>query len=269
MSDPILQPCLMDPPWRLPGGTRLPGISPIAPDDWLRVDDAYAGQMALRDALLRDHTEAVYRIVPEAEEAAQELLAMVLEWVGQQAGYQVTPDHVTRPDGVQVPLDRNNPLLTAGRLVQEDLCLHLQQGDEHVLCGAVLCFPASWSLDEKIGKPLTRIHKPVPQYQGTLATRVQRLFDAIRVGQPLVRANCLTYVDPSLHQPRRENARRVQPGLAADYVRTERQCLLRLAQTRAVVFSIHTTVVERATLSPEDDAAMVAYLAHHKAGALP
>jgi hypothetical protein len=29
---------------------RLPGLQPVAEGDWLRVDDAYAGQMAYRDA---------------------------------------------------------------------------------------------------------------------------------------------------------------------------------------------------------------------------
>ncbi len=267
MAGPILQSRLMDPPWALPAGTRLPGISPIAPDDWLRVDDAFAAQMALRDDLLRNHTQAVYRVMPQAEQAVQELLAMVVDWVSRQAGYVVSAGAVTRPDGVTVPLDADLTLLSAGRLVQEDLCIHLQQGAEHALYAAVLCFPASWSLDEKIGHPLTRIHKPVAQYQGTLAARVQRLFDAVRVGQPLVRANCLTYVDPALHQPRRENARRVQPGLSADYVRTERQCLLRLPRSGAVVFSIHTTIVDRAALSVVDEAALVTYLADHAGGA--
>jgi hypothetical protein len=106
-------------------------------------------------------------------------------------------------------------------------------------------------LGEKLGRPLLGIHIPVASYDPDLARRVQRLFDAIRPEQPLWRANALVYRDPTLHQPRRENAPRTDRR-GGSYVRSERQCLLRLPETRAVVFSIHTYVVDIATLSPAE-----------------
>jgi hypothetical protein len=126
--------------------------------------------------------------------------------------------------------------------VQEDFAIHTQHGAEHALTGAILCFPASWTLAEKIGRPLTGIHGPVQVYDADVAARVQRLFDAIRPGQVLWRANALLYQDPALHQPRRENERRPKPA-ERNYLRSERQCLLRLPASGAVVFSIHTTIV--------------------------
>ena len=76
-----------------------------------------------------------------------------------------------------------------------------KQGPEHVLTGACLCFPASWALSEKLGRPLIGIHRTVPVYQEDLARRVQRMFDVIRVDQPLWRMNALVYANPALHQP--------------------------------------------------------------------
>ena len=38
---------------------RLPGLQPVAEDDWLRVDDAYAGQMAYRDQLIASRRDEV------------------------------------------------------------------------------------------------------------------------------------------------------------------------------------------------------------------
>ena len=38
---------------------------------------------------------------------------------------------LTRPDGVTVPLDPGQPLLTLGRLVQQDLCLMEENGPEY------------------------------------------------------------------------------------------------------------------------------------------
>ena len=222
----------------------LPGIAPCEAADWLRVDDAYAGQMARKAALLADQREAVLwqeqRDQASAVEVLEEALALLPG-----LGFTCAGDVVGCPDGREVRVDRDNPLATLGHLVQEDICLLEKRGDQHVLTGAVLCFPASWRLAEKAGRPLTAIHDPVAEYDGDLARRVQRLFDGVQVGRPLWRFNRLWYVDPELHQPRSEIApRRADPGDAPGaYLRSERQCVVRLPQTRTVVFSIHTYVV--------------------------
>jgi hypothetical protein len=256
---PILQAELPVKPWLDLRTRRLPGIQPVEAGDWLRVDDAYAGQMALRDRLIADQPDAVHALLPEAREAAAELLARVLAELRGMAGFVVGAEAVTRPDAVRVPIDRTEPLVTLGRLVQEDLCLLQPQGDQHVLTGAILCFPASWTLDEKIGRPLIGIHDTVPDYNADVAARVQRLFDAIRVEQPLWRANVLRYADPDLHQPRRVGAPRAKPA-TAPFIRSERQCLVRLATSRAVVFSIHTYVVRDSCLTPDESARLDAHL---------
>lgn len=226
-----------------PATRRLPGIQPLDMADWLVVDEAFDRQMALRDRLLGERRDEVFATVGDDEAPARELLALILSRLG--PGYRVGARAVTRPDGVRVTLDADHPLVVAARLVQEDLCL-LDQPEaavEHILTGAVLCFPASWSLAEKLGRPLTAIHDPVPDYAGDLATRVQRLFDAMHPDRPLWRANALLYGDPTLFQPRRHGDRRVRPKGQSPFLRSERQSLLRLPQTRAVVFSIHTWVV--------------------------
>jgi hypothetical protein len=260
MSAPVLQSRLTHKPWTNPALWRLPGILPLDPAEWLEIDDAYAGQMALRDALLRGEgcKAAVHGILPEALAPAQELYDLILARLAAHPDYEITEAQARRPDGVVVPLDREAPLLTLGRLVQEDLCLLQAQGAEHVLTGAVLCFPASWTLTEKLGRPLLAIHVPVPSYEARLAARVQRLFDAIRPEQPLWRMNALLYAVADLHHPRSEaEPPRPREG-ARPYLRSERQCLLRLPKTGAVVFSIHTHVVPASTLSPEEHALLSA-----------
>ncbi len=227
---------------------RLPGVAPFDPADWLQVDEVYAAQMAERDRLIAAAPDAVIALAPEARPAADELLEVVLDHLARDHAerFDVGPDAVRRPDGVTVPLDRDDPMGTLGRLVQEDLCLMEARGAEHVLTGAVLCFPASWRLDEKFMRPLLGIHDPVEVYTEDLARRVQRLFDGIRPGRPLWRFNALRYADPALHQPRSIHDRRPErrdPD-SCPYLRSERQCLVRLPRTQAVVFSIHTYVVK-------------------------
>jgi dimethylamine monooxygenase subunit A len=253
----VLQSHLPFAPWMDPRTSRLPGVLPLDGDHWLRVDDAYGGQMALRDDLIAGSPARVHDLRPEGLPAAAELYNVILRHLATQPGYRIGATQAARPDGVTVPLDVASPLLTLGRLVQEDLCILQPQGDEHVLTGAILCFPASWTLAQKIGRPLSGIHDPVITYDDRIRTSVQRMFNAIRVDQPLWRGNSLLYDDATLHQPRLEGARRPRP-VAKTYVRSERQCLLRLPETRAVVFTIHTYVVLRSTLSPEAEAAVLA-----------
>ncbi|MGY9013047.1 MAG: heme-dependent oxidative N-demethylase family protein, partial [Rhodobacterales bacterium] len=180
-----------------------------------------------------------------ARPAAEELLDEVLEDLSQRDDFTVTRPLVRRPDGVCVEIDRGDPLGVLGRLVQEDLCLLEKIGDEHVLTGAILCFPASWTLAEKFMRPLVAIHEPVDSYDDNIAKRVQRLFDGVKPERPLWRYNLLRYVDPTLHQPRPEMAPRAHlDGQDFRYIRSERQCVLRLPKTDAVVFSIHTYVLK-------------------------
>jgi len=231
-------------PWTEADRRALPGIRPLDPADWLVVDDAFAAQTAERARLLDTRRDACVALLPEGRAAAEELLEAVLDFLDAGDLYTVQPAQVIRPDGVAVAIDRADPLGTLGLLVQEDLCLHLKPGgaDEHVMVGAVLCFPSAWTLSQKIGRPLMRIHKPVAEYDEDIGQRVQRLFDGIGVGRPMWRFNWLPTGDFSLHRPLPEFADKVRwPGLP--WLRSERQTLWRLPQTRAVVFGIHTYMV--------------------------
>ncbi|MDE2915255.1 MAG: DUF3445 domain-containing protein [Paracoccaceae bacterium] len=232
-------------PWTEERTRRLPGLNPLAFDDWLVKDECFREQMAYRDHLLRTRFDSVLACQRGAEAAATELRDRVLEAVLSCPGYSRNGNDVRRPDGVLVAVDGNrHPLLVAGQLVQEDFCILQRQKHEHVLTGAILCFPAGWLLSEKMGLPLTRIHGPVVSYDDRVARGVQRVFDRLPPERPLWRANTLVYLDPDLFQPRSASDRRRRFGPGKRWIRVERQTLVKLRSTRAVVFGIHTWVVE-------------------------
>ena len=261
MADPLHR-RLPFAPWADPRTRRLPGTLPLDPADWLRVDEAYGGQMALRDRLIDTREAEVHGLLPMARAAADELYATVLPLLPG-LGFDIRAASALRPDGVTVPLDPARPLITLGRLCQEDFCLMQEDGQgEHLLSGAILCFPAGWRLAEKLGRPMLRIHQPVAKYTGDVARRVQRLMDAVRPGMPLWRANGHRSRAPLFNPLPEDQPKDLTAQDAMPFIRSERQCLLRLPVTGAVVFSIHTYLVRVEDLTAEQAAALAAHPIH-------
>lgn len=247
----ILQNVLPFASWTDPVTRKLPGTRPAGPDDWIIMDDAFEAQMALRDHIIAEQEEAATACLPEGRAAAMELFDAVLERISRLPGYVIGDRAVGRPDGASVPLDRTRPMATIGRLVQPDLCVldKAEGAAEHRLVAGVVCFPSGWSLDQKIGRGLARIHLPTEPYDDGIAKRVQRMFDNLRTGHPIWRANGHLMADPRLNQRMREFEMPITQHDAPGYVRSERQVLFRLPKTGAIVFSIHTIVVALESLT--------------------
>ncbi len=226
-------------PWADARLSRKPGVLPLDPGDWIEAGDDREAQMAYRAALIEAQRDVVHAALPESAGACAELLEALCAHLG-----------VAVPTG-------EPPLIAAGRLVQEDFCLLEQatSGEEYRLTGAILCFPSRWSLAEKIGHPLTHIHGPVPDYTGDLAARVNRLFEGIRAGRPLWRANWTIHSTAELHQPSGE-WRESEDADADLHIRVERQTFLRLPRSNAVVFGIRTYVDPLTALMPEQAVAL-------------
>lgn len=250
-QSPICQNTLPIAPWMDPLAARLPGLQPVAEGDWLQVDDAYAGQMAYRDRLLETRRDEVLMRAAGPVSAEIVLLEQVIANVLGLPGYARVEGGIRRPDGVVIdPARESSAIVAAARLAQEDFLILEQEETGHRLVSAVLCFPASWSLSQKIGRDMLRIHQLVDRYDDNIAKRVNRVMDVLQQGNAVWRANVLCYNDPELHQPRLEHERRPFDPEGPVWVRVERQSLKRLTQT-ATVFAIHTYLVPLEKLSPE------------------
>lgn len=237
--DPILQNTLPEGQAEV-AAARLPSMRPVV-GPWLTCDGAYGAQMAKRRYLLRTRARDVYTQTGDGLAAARGFVELALAALP--IGFERMGEEVRCPDGHAETIDWDTPLRSIGMILQQDVCILEKRGVEHVMTGAVLCFPASWTLAQKIGKPLTGIHAPVDEYNSAIAARVQRLFDGVQAGRPLWRANMLRYDDATLFQPRPENDPRPVGQPDAPYLRSERQTILRVPQPDAVAFVIHTSVV--------------------------
>ncbi|MEE9455030.1 MAG: DUF3445 domain-containing protein [Paracoccaceae bacterium] len=233
-------------PWMAEKTRKLPGIQPLNPADWLLRDEVFSAQMAYRDQLLANRRAQVFQATPNSLAAQHELLETVITALD--TGYIRHKSHIMRPDNVQVSLD-DTPIITAARLVQEDLLILENGATEPELTAAVLCFPASWTLDEKFTQGMRAIHGNVIEYTPDMAKRVHRMFDALRPEQPLWRANFLIYSDADLFQPRAAGQDKPRKQGQGGYIRVERQSLRKLPRTGAVVFGIHTYIMALSKLS--------------------
>lgn len=234
-------------PFMEPRLAHPPGLSPLGKRP-LRVRNAdFAAQLAERRRLLAEQPEAVLACLPEGAAAAQELAARF-----------------------RIRAEGTSALAAIGAAGAEDWCLLLPDAGagEYRLVGAVLCFPSRWSLAEKMGRPLTEIHGPVPDYDGTLAQRVNRVFETLRPDAGLWRVNWLVHDTDELHLPlsRKEKAGAVAEGAGPIYLRTERQTLTRLPKTGAAAFGITTAVCALEALTPNEAVALAKRLAELSEG---
>ena len=247
-------------PFLEPRMSRLPGVVPLNERDWIATPEDLNAQLAYRDRLVRDRREDVLGQVSEGTAPVLELLDVLLGHLDETTHWAVGASEVTRPDGVTVTIDRSDPLAVIGRMVSEDFCILAKPEDaaEYVLIAGALCFPSLWILSEKLGKPLTDIHEPVPNYDGDLAKRVNRIFDGIRAEQLLLRFNWSLPVTPELHATPAHVAAMAPPDPRAQhYLRVERQTFRRLPGTGAVIFGIRTAISPLSALAPAEAGALL------------
>ena len=238
---------------------RKPGLAPLDFSTWIETDEYFSDQMTYRERLIDERRAVVFAETENSEPAQNELLETLLANLDARSDYDVSAAEVRRPDGVIVPLRDDPPVLTSGRLAQEDFCVLEKGAEEYVLTSAILCFPSRWSLAEKIGHPLTTIHDPVPDYTEDLAKRVNRVFEGVKTGLPLWRANWTVHDHSELHQP--SGGWRKEEGGETLYIRVERQTFVRLPKTQAVVFGIRTFIDPLDNLSDEQAAALLELVA--------
>ena len=245
-------------PWMNLITKKMPGIQPLGSEPFFLIDDVFDKQLNYKDQLIRQQRSKVYFNDLSDDSVVEELLLFVKSRVQNTLSYVVKKNMIRRPDGVTVNLNRDDPLIEAARLVQEDLLILEKYGNEHILKAAVFCFPASWMLSEKSNKSLTRIHAPVENYDDVIAPRIERMFSNMKPEIPIWRANYLFYQSYELHQPVSEKKEKGNPHKKhASYMRVERQTLLKLRQSKRIVFSIHTFVVPFAKLSNEQRASLL------------
>ena len=207
------------------------GMAPIAVDDWIEVDELHAAQCALKAEILAREGKEAFDATPGSEPAQGEAKERLVAHLRRRF------PHVSTALAADEP-----PLKAIARCVQEDLLLMGRKPEGWTLIAGSLCFPTTWRLSEKIGRPMAAIHAPVPGFAGPMGERIQRIFDHLQPDAPVERHNLSVYADAKLrHEKTRTPKDRFpddQPILPLAHLRVERQTLTRLPDTGAILFTV-------------------------------
>jgi dimethylamine monooxygenase subunit A len=116
-------------------------------------------------------------------------------------------------------------------------------GSVRLLAGCV-CFPSSWSLAEKIGKPIEIIHDVVPGLNASIGDQIQTFLTRLRPGTAWLRANWGLSRSPELNQHPDRRLPRLDAAVTPDevWLRVEYQALAALPQSQGVLFGIRIAV---------------------------
>lgn len=251
------------------------GLKPLDSALWLDGETAdLAGLLAEKDRLIAERPADVFAAEPGTEAAQREVLDSVASLLAARdpatwrrdggaivvAGRRVEVDDPTEP-----------ALQAAGRLVPDDFVLMRGGPDGWRLAAASLCFPSSWVLAEKFGKPMSAIHAPVPGFSA--GTRnddlIARMFDRLQSGVIVERFNWSLQGDRALFHPlpdraRDERARAAQsrfPGADPSQnavIRVERQTLRKLPASGDILFTIRIHLDPLGWIATRPDAAALA-----------
>jgi len=222
------------------------GLQPFASHEWLHFDDNLDFYLQEKKQLHTEMPERVFQAQDHTQDAQREVLDLITAHLSLQ-GIAFEISDMSLP-----------PLLQAAHLVQEDLVIMRKSSEGWRLVAGSVCFPSSWSLQEKIGKAMHTVHAPVPGFnEGTRnAAMVERIFDNLQVELPAERFNWSVYNDDALFHDDRSGEHMNQQSDC--YLRVERQTLTKLPKTGDILFTIRIYVDPFEALEGREDRAAIA-----------
>jgi dimethylamine monooxygenase subunit A len=184
----------------------------------------HASILEERKKWLRESPSRYTAMLPEAGDVLEEAIALA------------------RSVGVEV---HEETLLGLGGAWEPDLLmLSASASEQPKLVAGCVCFPSSWSLEEKIGHRLDFIHKPVPTLNEQFASPIQQFMARMKPGISWERINWGLSRSPELNQHPARQLPRLDENVSVEEVwfRAEYQALVVLPQSHGVLFGIRLVI---------------------------
>jgi hypothetical protein len=239
------------------------GTQALGTVNLIDIDHHYQNELALKNELLAHNHRRFFQALPDTLPLQWEALELVLQSIAhdypEQFALTVTDQTWTWQnrllgestqfilgDPDSLPLA---PLDWLGRQIQEDLLLLSGTKEDGMpLVAGQLCFPNAWCLDDKMTLPFLAIHHPVPIFMTAVGRPSQLLLERLKIGRPIWRVNWSLVTTPQLsltpdvvQQGKLQHDAITLANIGTDgFVRIEKQTLMRLPRTNALLFTVHT-----------------------------
>ncbi len=191
----------------------------------------------------KNYGQKVFASLADSQPPQQELAALLRQHLlhdHAQVYGQMGDRLVHLPSGIRfdIPItDSLDSLWPASLWVADDLLIMQPVDGQYCLTAASLCSPSSWHLQDKLGQPMARIHDPVPGIHQQLTPKIDQFLNNMTTGQVVERRNWSLQETQDLAQFPQSTASPLAASTPLFY-RMERQSLLRLPATQAIVFAI-------------------------------
>ncbi|HSH94697.1 MAG TPA: heme-dependent oxidative N-demethylase subunit alpha family protein [Roseimicrobium sp.] len=212
------------------------GVQPGDPRTFFAPTSNRSSLLAERRKWIASHPERTLGLLSGAGALLDETLELIREW-------RVLDEACLA--GVAESTSSTERIGTLASNWEPDFLL-MRRGEDgqFELAGGAVCFPSSWAFEEKLGKPMTFIHGPVPGLNDALAINIGKFLERLRPGQAWLRANWGMSASPEPNQHPLRNLPRLDLPLdpAQVWIRIERQALVALPRSGGVLFAIHLDV---------------------------
>ncbi|KAI4255811.1 MAG: hypothetical protein L6R42_006549 [Xanthoria sp. 1 TBL-2021] len=257
------------------------GISKCTKGDWIQIDRQYLARVTERKHNLKTYPDKCHGIKNSSgANAIRELFEKVVDHLPARfptmfaldGGKSIFQNHVT---GTKHNLEeyRNQPrqmLRMLAETVEEDF--YLMCPDEEgvfVMQGFISCFTNSFFAPGKLGLSMKDIHGPVPDLEDKIGKGINRSMTSMRGGSIVQRMGwSLQFQGPDLFrtggnnfypEPDQDVGDLSEPqDLDNCYLRVERQSLVRLPDTKAIVFCVRHYITPLEEIKREGNGRLLA-----------
>jgi hypothetical protein len=234
--------------WRL-------GLRPLDLADWIEGGPDGDEAVAQKAVLVEEHHDTVFATIEGIEAESCEVAGLIIEqlrsrWPDRHRDVAIDPDL--------------HPLDAIGRLVPEDLVLMVERDGRLVFGGGSVCFPNRWDLRSKLGLTMAEVHAPVAELNHQLEGPIDRFLGRLTPERSFWRLGWGILDTDDWYTPIDGTCppQQTHPEPASMFLRVERETLRRFPRTRAVLFTIGTSVAPLSTVAVDVD------LSNRLAGAL-
>ena len=195
---------------------------------WRNTD---AAALTLRRDLVAGNADRYVRVLPEGVAMLEEALAFLENFAAPARAALPAPTVLARCREM------------AGRLEADWVALSPDVARGFPIVGGVVAFPSSWALEEKIGLPLHEVHAPAPGLNAALGRSIATFLEKLAPNICWERENWGLSADDALNHHPAITSPSPMAGATLDHtwLRLERQSLMRLPLTRAILFGIRVT----------------------------